>query len=57
MSLADTIARISNYKITKVNDLMPWRWNRSGQAGRFTRKTFTPEGIMLSAPHARSGAA
>lgn len=25
--LADTIARIPDYKITKVDDLMPWRWN------------------------------
>jgi hypothetical protein len=26
--LADTIARIPDYKITKVDDLLPWRWNR-----------------------------
>jgi len=26
--LADTLARIPDYKITKVNDLLPWRWNR-----------------------------
>ena len=26
--LADTIARIPAYKITKVDDLLPWRWNR-----------------------------
>jgi transposase len=26
--LADTFARIPNYKITKVDDLLPWRWNR-----------------------------
>ena len=26
--LADTIARIPDYKITKVEDLLPWRWNR-----------------------------
>ncbi|MDK2773832.1 MAG: transposase domain-containing protein, partial [Tabrizicola sp.] len=26
--LADTIARIPNYKITKVDELLPWRWNR-----------------------------
>ena len=25
--LADTIARIPDYKITKVNDLLPWCWN------------------------------
>ena len=25
--LADTLARISDYKITKVDDLLPWRWN------------------------------
>ncbi len=25
--LADTLARIPDYKITKVDDLMPWRWN------------------------------
>ncbi|MDO9525856.1 MAG: transposase domain-containing protein, partial [Gemmobacter sp.] len=26
--LADTLARIQDYKITKVDDLLPWRWNR-----------------------------
>jgi transposase len=26
--LADTLACIPDYKITKVNDLLPWRWNR-----------------------------
>ena len=25
--LADTLARIQDYKITKVDDLLPWRWN------------------------------
>lgn len=25
--LADTTARIPDYKITKVDDLLPWRWN------------------------------
>ena len=25
--LADTLARIPDYKITKVDDLMPWRWS------------------------------
>jgi hypothetical protein len=25
--LADTIARIPDYKITKVGDLLPWKWN------------------------------
>lgn len=25
--LADTIARIPDYKINKVDDLLPWRWN------------------------------
>lgn len=24
--LADTLARIPDYKITKINDLLPWRW-------------------------------
>ncbi|NEY91852.1 transposase domain-containing protein, partial [Tabrizicola oligotrophica] len=24
--LADTIARIPDYKITKVDDLLPWKW-------------------------------
>ncbi|RWR07715.1 transposase domain-containing protein, partial [Paenirhodobacter populi] len=24
--LADTLARIPDYKITKVDDLLPWRW-------------------------------
>ena len=26
--LADTLVRIPDYKITKVTDLLPWRWNR-----------------------------
>ena len=26
--LADTLARIQDYKINKVDDLMPWKWNR-----------------------------
>jgi len=25
--LADTLARIPDYKINKVDDLLPWRWN------------------------------
>ena len=25
--LADTLARIPDYKITKVDDLLPWKWN------------------------------
>jgi hypothetical protein len=25
--LADTLARIPDYKITKAHDLLPWRWN------------------------------
>ena len=25
--LADTLARIPDYKITKVDDLLPWQWN------------------------------
>ena len=25
--LADTLARIPDYKITKVDELLPWRWN------------------------------
>ncbi|WP_140849279.1 transposase domain-containing protein, partial [Paracoccus sp. FO-3] len=25
--LADTLARIPDYKITKVDDLLPWCWN------------------------------
>ena len=25
--LANTIARIPDYKIIKVDDLLPWRWN------------------------------
>ena len=25
--LADTIGRIPDYKITKVDDLLPWQWN------------------------------
>jgi hypothetical protein len=24
----DTLARIPDYKITKVDELLPWRWNR-----------------------------
>ena len=32
--LADTLARIPDYKITKVEDPLPWRWvNRAGFAG------------------------
>jgi hypothetical protein len=26
--LADTLARIPDYKISKVDDLLPWHWNR-----------------------------
>ena len=26
--LADTIARTPDYKITKVDELLPWHWNR-----------------------------
>jgi hypothetical protein len=26
--LADTLARIPDYKINKVDDLLPWLWNR-----------------------------
>ena len=26
--LADPLARIPDYKITKVDELLPWRWNR-----------------------------
>jgi hypothetical protein len=26
--LADTLARIPDYKITKVDELLPWRWTR-----------------------------
>jgi transposase len=26
--LADTLARIPDHKITKVDELLPWRWNR-----------------------------
>ncbi len=26
--LADTLARIPDYKITRVDDLLPWRWSR-----------------------------
>ncbi|MCC6304824.1 MAG: transposase domain-containing protein [Rhodobacteraceae bacterium] len=25
--LADTLARIPDHKISKVDDLLPWRWN------------------------------
>ena len=25
--LTDTLARIPDYKINKVDDLLPWRWN------------------------------
>ena len=25
--LADTLAQIPDYKITRVDDLLPWRWN------------------------------
>jgi len=26
--LADALARIPDYKITKLDNLLPWRWNR-----------------------------
>ncbi|MDQ1850788.1 transposase domain-containing protein, partial [Gemmobacter fulvus] len=26
--LADTLARIPDYKITNVYDLLPWKWKR-----------------------------
>lgn len=26
--LADILARIADYKITKVDDLLPWKWQR-----------------------------
>jgi hypothetical protein len=26
--LADTLARIPDYKINKADELLPWRWNR-----------------------------
>ena len=26
--LADALARIPDYKITKVDELLPWRWSR-----------------------------
>jgi hypothetical protein len=26
--LADTIARTPDYKVTKVDELLPWHWNR-----------------------------
>ncbi len=26
--LADTIARIPDYRINKVDDLLPWKWKR-----------------------------
>jgi hypothetical protein len=25
--MADTLARIPDYKITKVDELLPWHWN------------------------------
>ena len=25
---AGTLARIPDYKITKIDDMLPWRWNR-----------------------------
>ena len=25
--LADTLTRISDYKITKIDELLPWHWN------------------------------
>ena len=28
LSIADTLARIPDYKITKVDDLLPWKWKR-----------------------------
>jgi len=29
--LADTLARIPDYKITRVDDLLPWRWRTAKQ--------------------------
>lgn len=34
--LADTLARIPDYKITKVDDLLPWRWRGSRSARTLT---------------------
>ncbi|XOJ29096.1 transposase domain-containing protein [Paracoccus sp. SJTW-4] len=45
--LADTLARIPDYKITKVDNLLPWRWNR-GRSG--------PDGYLLAAPGISSDA-
>ncbi|WP_420848492.1 transposase domain-containing protein [Paracoccus alcaliphilus] len=31
--LADTLARIPDYKINKHDDLLPWHWNRQPATG------------------------
>jgi hypothetical protein len=36
--LADTIARIRDSRITKVDELLPWRWN-----GQRSKRTLTPD--------------
>ncbi len=40
--LADTFARIPDYKITKVDELLPWRWNgwRSGRTVTSRRRDY-----------------
>jgi len=39
--LADILARIPDYKITKVDDLIPWRWNAE-RSGRTVTEVLVP---------------
>lgn len=45
--LADTIARIPDYKINRVDDLLPWKW-KAFAAG--TGKTWSHEAVHDEAP-------
>ena len=48
--LADTLTKIPDYKITKVDELLPWRWNRTSPVTTSPRTYTTPwDSIMGSA--------
>jgi hypothetical protein len=36
--LADILARIADYPINRIDDLLPWRWRPTGQAQAATEK-------------------